>query len=422
MCGEVSINGAKNAAVAVIPAALLAEGKCRIENIPRISDVYNILELLREIGAVVLQVDDTTFEIDCTGVTTHEIANVDLVSKMRASYYFIGALMGRFGKARVPFPGGCNFGIRPIDQHIKAFEALGGEVTLDHGVITVKAEALSASQIYFDCSTVGATINAMLASCRLEGTTVLENCSKEPQVVDVANFLNAMGANIKGAGTDVIKIYGVEKLTGGTYSIIPDNQEAGTFMIAAAATFGDVLIKNVIPKHLESVTAKLTEMNVTVHEFDDSVRVIREGTLNKTNIKALPYPGFPTDLQPQIVTLLTCVPGVSYVTESVWDNRFQYVEQLTRLGAQIKVDGRMAVINGVETLTGAQVSATDLRAGVSMVIAGLMARGITEISNVQYIDRGYEDIEGRFKKLGANIIRKSDAIAKAAKSERAYAN
>ncbi len=406
--GEVDINGAKNAAVAVIPAALLVDGVCRIENIPKISDVDVLVALLIELGGTVKYIEKDTIEIDCRAVSSSHVRSDELVRQMRASYYLLGALLGRYSEAHVALPGGCNFGTRPIDQHYKAFEALGARVSIEHGIIHVTAEEIKGAQVYFDAMTVGGTINAMLAACKAQGLTVLENCSKEPQVVDVANFINAMGGNIKGAGTDVIKIYGVRQLNGGTYSIIPDNIEAGTFMIAAAATYGDVTVRNVIPKHLESVTAKLMEMNVKVEEFDDSIRVYRDGDLYKTNIKSLPYPSFATDLQPQMVAFLSTVPGVSYVTEGVWDNRFQYVEQMCRLGADIKVDGRMAVISGVDHLTGSVVAATDLRAGIGMVIAGLMARGVTEITNIHFIDRGYENIEGRLRKLGANIIRKKD--------------
>ena len=406
LCGEVTVSGAKNAAVAVIPAAILVEGTCRIENVPAINDVAVILDILKYLGATVKYLDRHSLEINCENVNTYT-APYELASKMRASYYLIGALLGRFSDAEVPPPGGCNFGTRPIDMHIKGFEALGADVSIERGVIEAHADKLVASNIFMDVVSVGATINVMLAAVRAEGTTVIENAAKEPHVVDIANFLNAMGAHIRGAGTDVIKIKGVEKLTGGTYTIIPDQIEAGTFMIAAAATRGDVVVKNVIPKHLESITAKMAEMNITVEERDDSVRVCADKPLMKANVKTLPYPGFPTDLQPQMVTLLSVAQGTSIVTESVWDNRFQYVDELRRLGAQISVDGKVAVVEGVEMLSGAPVKATDLRAGASMIIAGLMADGITEISELRHIDRGYEDLEEKLRALGAQIVRKT---------------
>ena len=412
LTGEVTISGAKNAAVAVIPAALLVEGTCRIENMPSIKDVGVICDILVQLGAKVKYIDEHTIEINSEKLKGWT-APYEMVQKMRASYYLIGSLLGRFNHAEVAMPGGCNFGVRPIDQHIKGFEALGAKVDITHGIIEAHATKLKAAQIYLDVVSVGATINIILAAVRADGITVIENASKEPHVVDVANFLNAMGANVRGAGTDVIKIKGVEKLTGGTYSIIPDQIEAGTFMIAAAATGGDVLIKNVIPKHLESITAKLVEMNVIVEEFDDSVRVTRTGKLHKANVKTLPYPGFPTDLQPQIVALLTIAEGTSVITESVWDNRFQYVDELRRLGAHITVDGKVAVIEGVANLSGSPVRATDLRAGASMVIAALVAQGVTEIHELFHIDRGYEDLESKLRDLGAQILRKSGNVEKA---------
>ena len=409
--GEVTISGAKNAAVAVIPAALLVEGTCRIENMPSIKDVGVICDILTQLGAKVKYIDEHSIEINCEKLKSWT-APYEMVQKMRASYYLIGALLGRFNHAEVAMPGGCNFGVRPIDQHIKGFEALGAKVDITHGIIEAHATKLKSAQMYLDVVSVGATINIILAAVRAEGITVIENASKEPHVVDVANFLNAMGANVRGAGTDVIKIKGVEKLTGGTYSIIPDQIEAGTFMIAAAATGGDVLVKNVIPKHLESITAKLMEMNVIVEEFDDSVRVSRKGKLHKANVKTLPYPGFPTDLQPQIVALLSIAEGTSVITESVWDNRFQYVDELRRLGAHITVDGKVAVIEGVTNLSGSPVRATDLRAGASMVVAALVAHGVTEIHELCHIDRGYEDFESKLRSLGAQILRKSDSEEK----------
>jgi len=409
LIGEVEISGAKNAAVAIIPAALLVEGTCTIENIPRIKDVDVICDILTQLGAKIQFKDNKhTVVIDCTGLNSYT-ASFEAVQKMRASYYLIGALLGRFNHACVAMPGGCNFGVRPIDQHIKGFEALGAVVDTTSGIIKADAEKLVASHIYLDVVSVGATINTILASVRAEGVTVIENVAKEPHVVDFANFLNAMGAQIKGAGTDTIRVTGVKKLLGGTYSIIPDQIEAGTFMIAAAATQGDVLIKNIIPKHMESISAKLVEIGANVQEFDDSIRVFAgKKQLTKANVKTLPYPGFPTDLQPQIVALLSVAKGNSIITESVWDNRFQYVEELRRLGAVINVDGRVAMVEGVDKLVGATVKATDLRAGASMVIAALVANGVTEIYNLKYIDRGYEDFESKLQALGAQIVRKSD--------------
>lgn len=406
--GEVTISGAKNAAVAIIPAALLVEGTCIIENIPVIHDVDVICNILEQLGAKVEFKDNRhTLSIDCSQLNSY-IASFEQVQKMRASYYLIGALLGRFNKAVVSMPGGCNFGVRPIDQHIKGFEALGATVDTTGGVIDASAEKLVASHIFLDVVSVGATINTILAAVRAEGITVIENAAKEPHVVDFANFLNAMGAQIKGAGTDTIRVTGVDKLKGGTYSIIPDQIEAGTFMIAAAATGGNVLVKNVIPKHMESLSSKLEEMGADVQEFDDSILVSRTKPLKRANVKTLPYPGFPTDLQPQIAALLSVANGTSIVTESVWDNRFQYVEELRRLGANINVDGRVAIIEGVPCLTGATVKATDLRAGASMVIAALVANGVTEVYNLKYIDRGYEDFEHKLQALGAQIVRKKN--------------
>ncbi|MDP4094050.1 MAG: UDP-N-acetylglucosamine 1-carboxyvinyltransferase [Bacillota bacterium] len=403
--GEVNISGAKNAAVAVIPAALLVEGTCRIENVPDIKDVKILKDLLIKLGAKVECDGKDSLTIDTTGINTYK-ANYDMVKSMRASYYLYGALLGRFNKAEVAFPGGCDFGFRPIDQHIKGFEALGARVDVEHGVVKISADKLSGSQIYLDVVSVGATINLMLAAVRAKGQTVIENAAKEPHVVDVANFLNAMGANIKGAGTDVIKIKGVDSLKGGcTYSIIPDQIEAGTFMIAAAATGGDVTVKNIIPKHMESLTAKLIEMNVKVVEGEDWIRVSGGKKITKANIKTLPYPGFPTDLHPPITVLLCLAEGTSTISEGVWDLRFQYVDELKRMGANIKVEGRIAVIEGGSRLSGAPVNATDLRAGAAMVIAGLVAKGTTEVHNIQYIDRGYEKIEDKFRQLGADIRR-----------------
>lgn len=404
--GEVTISGAKNAAVAIIPAALLVEGTCIIENIPDINDVEVICDILRDLGAKIEFRDNRhTLVMDCSTLNSYT-ASFEAVQKMRASYYLIGALLGRFNHAIVAPPGGCNFGTRPIDLHIKGFEALGATVDTVGDFINAHTDKLRGAHIYMDMVSVGATINTILAAVRAEGTTVIENAAKEPHVVDFANFLNAMGAQIKGAGTDTIRVTGVNKLSGGTYSIIPDQIEAGTFMIAAAATGGNVLVKNVIPKHMESLSSKLEEMGAEVQEFDDSILVSRTKPLKKANIKTLPYPGFPTDLQPQIVALLSIAEGNSIVTESVWDNRFQYVEELRRLGAIINVDGRVAMIEGVEQLTGATVKATDLRAGASMVIAALVAKGVTEVYNLKYIDRGYENFEQKLQSLGAQVVRK----------------
>ncbi|MGE4284150.1 MAG: UDP-N-acetylglucosamine 1-carboxyvinyltransferase, partial [Clostridia bacterium] len=402
--GEVTVSGAKNAVVAIIPAALLVEGVCRIENVPEINDVTMIVNMLKQLGADVKYINSNTIEVNCSMVSSYT-APYEMVKKMRASYYLLGALLGRFNKAEVAFPGGCDFGVRPIDQHIKGFEALGVTVELEHGVIYAAADKITAAQVYMDVVSVGATINIMLSAVKADGITIIENAAKEPHIVDVANFLNAMGANVKGAGTDVIKIKGVDKLSGGTYSVIPDQIEAGTFMIAAAAAGGDVVIRNVIPKHLESITAKLIEMNVNVDEYDDAIRVWRMDKLLRANIKTLPYPGFPTDLQPPIVALLAVAEGTSIVTEGVWDSRFQYVDELKRMGANIKIEGRIAVIEGVPQLSGSPVKATDLRAGAAMVIAGMIAEGVTEVYDLKHIDRGYENFEAKLRSLGADIKR-----------------
>ena len=407
LCGTVDISGAKNAAVAIIPATILIEDECIIENVPDIQDVRIILDILSSLGAKVEKISANTVKIDASTLNTY-IAEKEMASKMRASYYLLGALCGRFKKAVVPPPGGCNFGIRPIDQHIKGFEALNCKVEIKHGSINVDGENIKGGQVYFDVVSVGATINLMLAAVRAPGVTVMENAAKEPHIVDVANFLNSMGANIKGAGTDVIKITGVEKLHGGTYGVIPDQIEAGTYMFAAAATRGDVTIRNVIPKHLEAITSKFIEMGVDVTEGDDEIRVCAKGNLNKINVKTLPYPGFPTDLQPPMVALLTTVNGTSIVTESVWDSRFQYVAELEKMGAKITVKGSLAVIEGGHALTGADVKSTDLRAGAGMVIAALCANGTTEVLNVYHIDRGYENIIEKLTSLGADIKRTDD--------------
>ena len=400
--GEVSISGAKNAAVAIIPAALLVDGICRIENIPDISDVDIILKMIVSLGAKVEKPDCNTVIIDSTKLITH-IADYELASKMRASYYLMGALIGRLHKANVPLPGGCNFGVRPLDQHLKGFELLGCTIKYTENSVYIDAEDLCCSSVFFDVVSVGATINVMLAAALAPGRTVLENVAKEPHVVDVANFLNSMGAKIKGAGTDVIKIDGVEKLHGGTYSIIPDQIEAGTYMSAVIATKGDAIIKNIIPQHLDAITAKFVEMGVTVEEYDDSIRVAVEKPLKKINVKTLPYPGFPTDLQPQIVVLLATIEGTSVVTEGVWDSRFQYITELEKFGCDIKVRERVATINGGKELAGCEVMATDLRAGASMVIAGLAADGQTKVCQLRHIFRGYEHIVDKLKALGAEI-------------------
>jgi len=403
--GEVTISGAKNAVVAIIPAAILINGKCRIENLPCIEDVNVTLEILKVLGAKITYLGHDTIEIDASTVTCSEPPQ-DLASKMRASYYFIGALLSRFHNATVPLPGGCDFGFRPIDQHIKALESLGAACTIKNSMIhAVSQGRLKGGPIYLDVVTVGATINTILAATLAEGVTVIENAAKEPHIVDLANFLNSMGANIKGAGTDTIKIAGVPALSGGTYSVIPDQIEAGTFMVAAAATYGDVLIKNVIPKHLDSITAKLEEIGAGVEEFDDSIHIFPNKPLSCANIKTLPYPGFPTDMQPQVVALLSAAEGTSIVTEGVWDNRFQYVDELVKIGADITVDGNVAIIRGQKNLHGANLSATDLRGGVGMVVAGLMTKGTSTIDNLIHIDRGYEFLEKKLSALGADIKR-----------------
>ena len=403
--GSVDINGAKNAAVAILPAAVMASrGKCIIDNIPDIEDVHCLERILKSLGCSINKIDNNTLEVDSENVNNFDACTED-VRRMRASYYFIGALLSRFKKARVVLPGGCSIGVRPIDQHIKGFEALGAEVTIEHGAVNVKADKLVGANIFFDVVSVGATINVMIAATLAEGVTTLENVAKEPHVVDVANFLNSMGADIRGAGTDVIRIKGVESLQGCAYSVIPDQIEAGTFMIAAAATGGDVYIKNIIPKHLESITAKLIEMGVTVEENDDSIRVSVDKPLKGVNIKTTPYPGFPTDIQQPMSTLLSVVPGRSLITESIWENRHKHIDELKKMGANIKVEGRVAIIDGVEKLTGAVVKATDLRAGAAMVIAGLVAEGKTEITSIEHIDRGYPHIENKFRALGADIKR-----------------
>ena len=403
--GSVEINGAKHAAVAILPAAVLAsKGKCIIDNIPDIEDVHCLERILLDLGCSVKKTSKNVLEIDATDINTVNACTED-VRRMRASYYFIGSLLARFKKAKVELPGGCPIGVRPIDQHIKGFEALGAKVTIEHGAVLVEAESLKAANIFFDVVSVGATINVMIAATMAEGTTVLENVAKEPHVVDVANFLNSMGADIKGAGTDVIRIKGVNELVGCNYSVIPDQIEAGTFMIAAAATKGDVTITNIIPKHLESISAKLIEMGAIVEEDDDSIRVTVDNKLRGVNVKTAPYPGFPTDVQQPMSVLLSVTKGRSLVTESIWENRHKHTDELKKMGAMIKVEGRTAIIDGVENLEGAKVIATDLRAGAAMVIAGLIANGETEIVDIEHIDRGYPHIEEKFRSLGADIRR-----------------
>ncbi|WP_040214696.1 UDP-N-acetylglucosamine 1-carboxyvinyltransferase [Clostridium polynesiense] len=405
--GAVDINGAKNAAVAILPAAVMAsEGKCIIDNIPDIEDVHCLERIIEDLGAEI-KVNSNTIEIDSRSLVKTEACTED-VRKMRASYYLIGALLARFKQAKVELPGGCPIGVRPIDQHIKGFEALGAKVVIEHGAAVVKADRLIGANIFFDVVSVGATINVMLAAAMAEGLTTLENVAKEPHVVDVANFLNTMGADIKGAGTDVIKIRGVESLKGCNYSVIPDQIEAGTFMIAAAACGGEVTLNNVIPKHLESISAKLLEAGVEVEEGDDSITVKSSGNLKGVNVKTTPYPGFPTDVQQPMSAMLCVASGRSIITESIWESRYKHLDELKKMGASVKVEGRIAIIEGVEKLTGAVVKATDLRAGAAMVVAGLMADGETEIYNIEHIDRGYPHIENKFKALGAEIYRKVD--------------
>ena len=402
--GEVEISGAKNAAVAIIPAALLVDGVCRIENIPQISDVTLSLKILEHLGAGIRVINRHTVEIDASRIRSTR-TSYELARKMRASYYLIGSLLGRFGQAEVAMPGGCNFGVRPIDQHVKGFTALGAKVMVEGGFINASTETgrLKGANIYLDVVSVGATMNIMMAAVRAEGNTVIENAAKEPHIVDLANFLNSMGANIRGAGTDTIKIQGVDRLRGGSYAIIPDQIEAGTYMAAVAATGGQILVKNIIPKHMDCITAKLVEMGVDVEEQDDAVLVRRDGPISRVNVKTMPYPGFPTDMQPQIAAVLCLAQGTSVLTEGVWENRYRYVDEFRRMGAHIQVDGKVAVIEGVEQLTGAPVHACDLRAGAAMVIAGLSAKGVTEVDGIYHIERGYETLVEKLSAVGADI-------------------
>lgn len=402
--GEVEISGAKNAAVAILPAALLVDGVCRIENIPQISDVSLLLSILKSLGAKIRTVDRTTLDIDCSCIHGRTVP-YDLARQIRASYYLLGAILGRFGEAEVPLPGGCDLGTRPVDQHEKGLSALGADVQVQNGCFHAqkKGDRLQGAHIYLDVVSVGATMNIMISAALAEGLTVIENAAKEPHIVDLANFLNSMGANIMGAGTDVIKIRGVERLAGGLYSIIPDQIEAGTYMTAVSAAGGEVKIKNVIPKHLDCITAKLEEMGVEITEEDDALIVRRDGALTKTNIKTHPYPGFPTDMQPQIAAVLCLAEGTSILTEGVWDNRYRYADEFRRMGANIQVDGKIAVIEGVKSMTGAPVTACDLRAGAGMIIAALSANGVTEIDHVHHIERGYENIVSKLLALGCDI-------------------
>ena len=404
--GTVTISGAKNAAVAILPATLLVNGTCRIENVPDISDVHLLLEILDHMGAEIRRLSPNTLEISCVHVRDSEASDT-LVRRIRASYYLIGAQLGRFGHARVALPGGCNFGARPIDQHIKGFEAIGADVTLSNGFVcaTAPETGLTGGRINLDVVSVGATMNIMIGAVLANGTTIIENAAKEPHIVDLANFLNAMGAKVSGAGTDTIKVRGVRSLHGGSYSIIPDQIEAGTYMAAVAAVGGNVLVQNVIPKHMDCISAKLREMGAKVTEYDDAIRVQRTGILRRANVKTLPYPGFPTDMQPQIAVCMSLASGVSVITESIYDTRFGYCAELNRMGAAIKVETKVAVITGVEQLHGCTVHACDLRAGAAMVIAGLAADGTTVVEEIEFIERGYENIIGKLESLGASIKR-----------------
>ena len=402
LVGEVEISGAKNAALAILAAAIMTDETVLIDNLPDVNDINVMLEAISGIGATVQRLDRHRVKINGGTITDFNI-EYDYIKKIRASYYLLGALLGKYSKAEVALPGGCNIGSRPIDQHLKGFRALGADVDIEHGKIVAESEHMRGTHLYFDVVSVGATINVMMAAAMADGLTIMENVAKEPHVVDVANFLNSMGANIRGAGTDVIKIRGVHSLHKSEYSIIPDQIEAGTFMFAAAVTKGDVTVKNVIPKHLDCITAKLVEMGVEVEELDDALRLRREGPMGRVNVKTMPYPGFPTDMQPQIAAALCVAQGTSVLTEGVWDNRYRYVDEFRRMGARIQVDGKVAVIEGVDHLTGAPIHACDLRAGAAMVIAGLAAQGVTEIDGIHHIERGYETIVEKLANLGADI-------------------
>ena len=407
LSGKVTVSGAKNAAVAILPATLLVSGTCRIENVPDISDVRLLLDILDKMGATIRRLSPNTLELDCSAVS-YSIAPIDLVRRIRASYYLIGAQLGRFGLAKVALPGGCNFGPRPIDQHIKGFEAMGAEIEFMGGYVVAQTPetGLSGARVNLDVVSVGATMNIMIGAVLANGTTYIENAAKEPHIVDLANFLNAMGAKISGAGTDIIKIRGVKALHGGFYSIIPDQIEAGTYMAAAAAVAdSDVLVQNVIPKHMETITAKLREMGARVTVYDDSIRVQCVNRLRRANVKTMPYPGFPTDMQPQIGVCMTLAKGTSIITESIYDTRFRYCAELSRMGAKIVADTKVAVIDGVEKLNGCTVKACDLRAGAAMVIAGLAAEGETVVEDAHYIERGYESMVAKLRELGADISR-----------------
>ena len=406
LVGEVEIGGAKNAALGILAAAIMTDETVVIDNLPDVQDINVLLEAIAGIGAKVDRLDRHKAAINGSMIGDCS-ADYEYIKKIRASYYLLGALLGKYKRAEVPLPGGCNIGSRPIDLHLKGFKSLGAEVEICHGSIIAKAERLRGSHIFLDTVSVGATINIMMAASMAEGYTIIENSAREPHVVDVANFLNSMGANIKGAGTDVIRIRGVEKLHRTEYSIIPDQIEAGTFMFAAAATKGDIMVKNVIPKHLEATTAKLEEIGCEVEEFDDAVRVVASKRLRNTHVKTQPYPGYPTDMQPQIGVTLALASGTSIVTESIFENRFKYIDELTRMGANVKVEGNSAIITGVEKFTGARVSAPDLRAGAALVIAGLAAEGITVVDDIVYIQRGYECFEEKLRSLGAEIERVS---------------
>ncbi len=404
--GDVYISGAKNAAVAILPATLLVNGKCHIENVPDISDVRLLLEILNDMGAQIRRLSPNTIEVDCTRAR-NTTAPIDMVRRIRASYYLLGAQLGRFGHARNAMPGGCNFGVRPIDQHVKGFEAMGAVVEQSGGYVTCDAPegGLKGGHVYLDIVSVGATMNILLAATLANGMTIIENCAKEPHIVDLANFLNAMGARISGAGTDVIKVRGVKELRGGSYSIIPDQIEAGTYMAAVSAAGGDITIHNVIPKHLDCITAKLREMGMVIQELDDSIRLEKTRRLKRANVKTMPYPGFPTDMQPQIAVCMALSNGTSIVTEGIYDNRFRYTAELNRMGARVQVEGKAAVIDGVKELHGCEVRACDLRAGAAMIIAALAAEGTTVIEDAQYVERGYEDIIGKLSALGAKVRR-----------------
>ncbi len=405
--GEVAVSGAKNAALPILAATILSDGECRIENIPEIRDVSLMIEILYKMGAEVRTIDRTTVEIESSRIYTTASPN-DICRRLRGSYYLLGAMLGKYRKCEVEMPGGCNFGVRPIDLHIKGLEALGAVINIENGIIKAEApDGLKGATVYLDKASVGATINIMLAAVRAEGTTMIENAAREPHIVDLANFLNSMGASVRGAGTDTIKIKGVSSLIGVTYSIIPDQIEAGTFMIAAAITGGDVTVSNIIPKHMESLTSKLIEAGMEVEELDEAIRVIGKRPINKLKVTAIYYPGFPTDLQPQITAMLSLAEGTSIVTESVWENRFRYTEELKKMGADISVEGRVATVKGVPSLHGASVTACDLRAGAAVILAGLAAEGVTEIDNIVLVERGYEDIVGKLRSLGAEISKES---------------